>query len=931
MIVIYSLLFFLGKENLVLEVPLQYKQDFLCDLDSLYKIPGSKREITAIKITSGGIYQYFSRPDDSTPVKPLEYPGPPSCLMAQEESRIMHIAQNGEEDSTLNVQTFHGTNTTVADVGPTTNATTTFISDAAVVTTGISHSKGPTLALAKKSQVRNVEDIKNFLAKPFRFATGIFQSTDGVSTFPNTWDVMYSILTNSMYSNKLTGFQGIRATAVFRIVLNANRFQQGRYMLLFVPSGGAITNGNKFNYAFDAHTNTLKQRTQCHRVEVDLNCDTEAELVIPFTSALNWFPLAVLSGNTTSAGEIGRVRLFPYVPLASSGGSTTAGWTIYAHLEDVELFGTTVPQMARKSRVYKRKSPSEIEAKNADIGPVESAMVMAGQVANALSVVPMLAPFAVPATWVADALAGVAASFGWSKPANLKPAMRMLQNYAPYMGNINNDDYSLPLSLDVSNAVEAFPGLGFTEADEMDFLSIASIPCWVDTYTFTTSNAVGDDLTVGKTTLRVTPSVGNNSGLTVAGSYMHFTPMGFVANFFNFWRGSIIFKIKIVKTEFHSGRISVTFTPQNGVGNTTSATFTNSGYLAKEVYDLRECNEIIFKVPYQSELPYLWNTGINTTFIGTKQYYAGVIKIFVEEILTAPATVPSTISLITEVYAGNDFEVAYSSPISLMPTYAITPQMGERTTRDDCRLDERELTFPSPQDQVEAASKCVGERVRSFRSLIKAYNMIAPTTAAEVTTNTFWKIYPFFCPVRWENVSPVTPAYSADLYTTLHGVFCYARGGVRLNFIPLDRPNTTDSARDDKIMVTRWIDNSNFSNFSEIINGGVGIFNTYASNGMKSVQRVSTGQPAQVSVPALGQTIARICTDFLLNSNVLLTSFISNYTVSNSDVVAFSTNSSATPITRNYSKFRAGADDCDFNYFISIMPMYYGAPPGNLN
>lgn len=900
-----------GTDTLIAEVPRYVKHDCQCDLASVYKNLGSKTQSSAIDFTTGGFYQYCSRPVGGSPSNSLEQPRPGNGF----EGRHYHQGlQNlaATEGGILNIQTVHGSNSITDATEPAQAATTTFIADAGVVRAAESHSKGPTLGLAKKSQIKNVEDIKKFLAKPISLLTGSFASADTVSTFSRI-EAMTTITSQALVADKLRGFAGIRATIVFTIVVNGNRFQQGRYMFCWVPMGGVNTGTTRSLQYYNSHIATLTQRTQLHRVEIDVNCDTEAELVVPFSSALNWFPLSKSTGS--GMGEVGYFSIFPYVPLTSSGGSTQAYFKIYAHLEDVELFGATVPQMGRRatSRVVK-KTASELEAKNAKVGPVESVMSTLTDVSNALSVVPLLTPFAAPASWVFEALTGVAATFGWSKPPHLAPAHRIVRQHAPYMGSINNDDYSLPLSLDVSNAVEAIPDLGFTDSDEMDFLSITSIPSYFTQATWSTTDTNGTALL----TLNANPSAYSTS---VSG-YTHYTPLSFVASFFNYWRGSINFKFKIVKTEFHSGRLNIAFSPSNAVGSFSTTFYANSPYLERRIYDIRECNEIIVNVPYSCALPYLDTKSSG----GSKTSSTGNLYVWVEDQLVAPANVTSNVTILVEVYGGDDIEFAFPATTSLTPVYGIVPQMGERVTRNDCRLDNTELTMSTAKDQVEAASKCIGERIRSFRALLKSYCSMPNTAGNSDASAPTLLIYPFVSPgYLYSATTPVTPQCLSDLYGTLNGVYTYSRGGVRWalqirdegtepTVLPNDNSTLVVRQKAARVLTDVWTPTSAFGAALDAI----------ATNGLKVISDTSDGNLVQVGVSAYMQSFTRLCSEqivFPTAAGLSLDTDSAAVLAQGDTLLIGNTTGNDVANNRRWAKFRAGADDADFAQFVSIMPM----------
>lgn len=83
---------------------------------------------------------------------------------------------------------------------------------------------------------KDYQSIKSFLAKPIILQTGSFNVTD-TFTFLNTIILPYPLFTaldSAVWVQKLSGIYGIRFDMRFRLVVNANRFQQGRYCLGYV-------------------------------------------------------------------------------------------------------------------------------------------------------------------------------------------------------------------------------------------------------------------------------------------------------------------------------------------------------------------------------------------------------------------------------------------------------------------------------------------------------------------------------------------------------------------------------------------------------------------------------------------------------------------------------------------------------------------------
>lgn len=224
--------------------------------------------------------------------------------------------------------------------------TTTFVDDAQVVvndTSYIAHIDNTLLSISNSMSYE--QSIIDFLSKPVIVTSGTFSTSDTYS-FLQSFLLPYGVFsTSNMWKNKLTGFYGARFDMRFRIVVNANKFQQGRYCIGWVPlTGSAHTTSSLKQLNFNNfHMGTLVQRTTVHHTEIDLNSMTSAELVVPFQSVRPFYPLINLL-TSTPGYELGYLNVYPYSPLVSPAGSTVAGYTVYLSLENIKLFGTASPQ-----------------------------------------------------------------------------------------------------------------------------------------------------------------------------------------------------------------------------------------------------------------------------------------------------------------------------------------------------------------------------------------------------------------------------------------------------------------------------------------------------------------------------------------------------------------------------------------------------------
>jgi len=78
-------------------------------------------------------------------------------------------------------------------------------------------------------------EIRDFLGRPVLCTSGTFSSTTVAGSQLSTIPLPSACLSNAAYADKLRGFYGFRAKMVCRVQVNAQRFQQGRLLLHYLP------------------------------------------------------------------------------------------------------------------------------------------------------------------------------------------------------------------------------------------------------------------------------------------------------------------------------------------------------------------------------------------------------------------------------------------------------------------------------------------------------------------------------------------------------------------------------------------------------------------------------------------------------------------------------------------------------------------------
>jgi hypothetical protein len=551
---------------------------------------------------------------------------------------------------------------------------------------------------------------------------------------------------------KLKGIYMLRATVHLTLNINAVRFQTGRYILYFLPTGGADSALGGFLVKEKLHTTHLTAITQLPHVEIDIATQTHVEIELPFNMV---FPYMDATRQSTPI-DFGYVYLSPYVALATGAGDSTAGYTLWASFKDIEISGPTITQSGG--------SFVSREQKNAGIGPLQTALDKVSRASTILGELPVIGAGAKAVGWSASVLARAASVFGWSKPIGLHSPQYVVPRPMPYLGVSDQLSTAHPIGLNATNAVVSAPGNSGTNVDEMSFDFIKSIYAYYTTFTWVPESALGVTLF----TAAVGPQTFTNTFYVGAID----TPVCFLSRFFANWRGGLKFKFKIVKNEFYSGRFEVHFVPSFLAGYNSNA-YADYEYASRVIVDIRETSEFEVCVPYIS--PAMYTKAANSI---------GFLRLSVIDPLVAPDSVPSTISIIVEVAGMPDFEVMQPIAWNAEP-YALAIMQSDYQAYP-CH----NLGVASGAGSLEPAKVSAGEKAESFRQLLKLFRVSQLNSGGitSVAPGDLLNIAPYLFTIAMQITSNATPvvrsAYVCDTLTQITMLYSMCTGGVRVIAIP---------------------------------------------------------------------------------------------------------------------------------------------------
>ncbi len=637
------------------------------------------------------------------------------------------------------------------------------------------------------SREDRVHSIRDFLSRPIVLTTGLWGSSivpEGTGSQLYTANFPEVLISNSMYQEKLRGFVGLRATLVIKVQVNSQPFQQGRLLLQYYPyaqymeSRVALVN------------KTLQGRSGCPRTDLDISMGTEIEMRIPYVSPHVYYNLI------TGQGSFGSIYLSVYSQLRDQvSGTGNIEYTVWAHMEDVDvqyptgasIFTGSSPNFASLAeklstgkmtveevrKMYTEKTfktpPAAIFAQASyeltQLKNNNSPSQGIGKIAeglNTLSKIPIIGNVFTRPAWISSTAANIFKHLGYSKPTvQGLPCESKLRGQIR-MANYDGADTSHKLALSSANEIETKTGLSGTSSDEMALAHVLSIPNFWDKFSWPstgTGSATGSILWDNF----VTPFKVKPFSSTVSDIFRT-THMGYVSNSFGLWRGSIVYTFKFVKTQYHSGRLQISFIPF--YYNTTISTgVPDTSKAQRIIVDLRTSTEVSFTVPYVSSRPWMHCIRPEAAWLGTnneKMFNAvtGIVRVEVLNKLVAANNVYPSIETIVEVNGGPDLTFANPTCPSYVPFGGAITAANEEVSENEIRKEysvrpmaqtsvmsanqaiprneAQKGAHPMPIDTHEITSNwspeanCVGEKIMSIRQLIKRFGRF---NANSVTLN----------------------------------------------------------------------------------------------------------------------------------------------------------------------------------------------------
>ncbi len=576
-------------------------------------------------------------------------------------------------------------------------------------------------------------DIQKFLSRPVKIYTinwGVGNTLDSGSHTIQPWHLFFN---NAAIKRKLDNYYMLRCNLKVKIVINASPFYYSGAIASYQP----LTNMNPAPIRLSA-ANLLELIPFSQRPHIYFypQANEGGTMSLPFLYHKEWL-------NATSAIDLqnmGAIAFQSFTALANANSVAGTDCTIqvYAWAEDVELAGPTL-ELAVQSKEVSKKTKKPQAPKGEDEysheGTVSKPASALARAMGMLSDVPVIGPYASATSYALDKAAGVASLFGYTDVPVIDDVHEFKNQPFPQLASA---DIGIPIekaTLDAKNELSIDPSIcGVESEDELLISKFVGRESYIAQTTWTAAQAE-DTLLYN---FNVTPgmvSEESTGGLTKA---VYFTPMGFVSRAFHEWRGDIIFRFKFLCSQYHRGRVKISWDPIGDIANTAETTST----VYTKIVDLASCSDVSFRVPYTQTTAY--KTTPSTTAVplhgsspltSGQGYANGILTVRVLTQQTSPVS-SADITLLMFVKGAENLE--FANPDSIKNHFSPYMVQSQEVAYDEGKTEIYNLGVEKSTPDPSINHIYMGESIMSLRTLMRRSNFHAyyPFNRTYSATNT---------------------------------------------------------------------------------------------------------------------------------------------------------------------------------------------------
>jgi len=592
--------------------------------------------------------------------------------------------------------------------------------------------------------------------------------------FFGVYDLFAQWLANPLVALHVRNYGNIRFDIHLRVVMSVPSSCAGCYCVTPICEGG---NTSAAQYVIDAPGWDVYY-TCCQDTHGFLNCEISNTLEfdlpwVHFNDSVDMIP-------GPSAIMCWRLQMYCLSALQSSlATGVTGSVQYYAHARNVVLQNTFFQGKKKGDKEHFDKHYPVVKEKPAV--PTNSYSSYGKMMAQGLSygatVIPAIAPLAMPVAAGLSVISSIAEMFGFTREsAPSLPVPRVIRNYSS-IANADSQDSSEIVALSVANATSIDPRVGGgTDEDPMAFDSLFCRFTMLDRVTLTTSAARGAILTY----IPVTPFFGGGTSTTY-----NLPVAGYIGMPFQYWRGGMEYLIYIPSTSNFEGKLKVMWDPTT----TVPPAYTNdpTNYLSNTSINLHGSSRTMVRIGYSDHRPCLSQQISNSATRNVPNGGArdgshnGWLVFFLEQPLTSSRATAVHIDILIMARATSDMRFGVPSVQQGIST--VTFQGGTTDEVAEHVVDLVPVGDPYPTTEV-----LWGEDIKSVRMLMQAFS---GCSVLGDNSSTFVQHIPFGPnSTATPNMNGVsTPSFCyLSWYAPL---FTGVRGSVRWKVMPADEQATT--------------------------------------------------------------------------------------------------------------------------------------------
>ena len=683
---------------------------------------------------------------------------------------------------------------------------------------------------------KQMHSLNDFFMRPVT----IYDATWNSATFYNVplkvWD-LWSL--DPSVRAKLSNYAYFRGTMKIKISVSGTPFHYGKLLASYQP----YAKYNDTLSAYDAlltsvvpgatdsvkecYNGYLSQAPGAERIDVKEN--EPLIITLPFISHKEMFRLyndsPALIVNATSfndfeeAGELRITTLNPFL-VANDDYDTHVSLNVYAWVEDIQLgsvTGTNIDITAESkvvnnnplysgegslaSRLYTSIAQGGTEYEKP--GPITQIATTVSKVADVLSDIPWIGPFAKATSTISGQLGKVATWFGWSKPVILEKSAFVKNQPFANGAQFASCETAFRLTCDPKQELTVDQTIGGVNGpDDMAINAIAARESFLTTFEWT-------DAAIAMDTVLWTAMV-NPMQFSIAtlanGVEALFQPtaLQFAVTPFTAWRGTLKYRFEIVVSKFHRGKLLFRFEPNAKQSALINSNETKLNQQNTVIVDIQETQDVCFSFDWA--FPRAWadvdhtiadlnpNADVAHSTVGAAEipgharFSNGYVQVLPLNELVQP-TSGSPVKI--NVYVScDDLQVAYPTGVGLIGGREDLHRRFNYTESKEITHD----TINKNDSNMEGIHDYhYGERILSFRALLKRYQTVSTIQATTprdgaVLWNLTGNSIPWLAsPILRGTVAnePIVPGNNRNnLLNYMRPAYIGMRGGFRYRVIP---------------------------------------------------------------------------------------------------------------------------------------------------